>query len=117
MLRCTIRLMAMTVIAFISLALSITGSCIIVSYESYARTGGWPVGKGFRGTTILTGYAALNAIGAIGIAWLNYSFWWALGLFMAGWILSFPVTVILKERAQITSILLLLISYGLQFFQ
>ncbi len=107
----------MTIIAFISLVLSITGSCIIVSYESYAKTGGWPVGRGFRGTTILTGYAALNAIGTVGIAWLYYSFWWALGIFIAGWILSFPVTVLLKHRAQFTSIAFLLISYVLQFFQ
>lgn len=107
----------MTTIAFISLILSITGSCVIVSYESYTKTGGWPVGRGFRGTTILTGYAALNAIGTVGIAWLYYSFWWALGIFVAGWILSFPVIVILKQRAQFTSIALLLISYGLQFFQ
>jgi hypothetical protein len=107
----------MTTIAFISLMLSITGSCIIVSYESYAITVGWRIGSWFRGTTILTGYAALNAIGTVGIAWLYYSFWWALGIFVAGWILSLLVTVTLKQRAQPASIALLLISYILQFFQ
>ena len=105
----------MTLLIFLTFVLSVTGSCMIVGYESYAKVGGWPVGKGFKGTTILTGYAAISAIGTVGTAWLNHSFWWALGVFVAGWILSFPLTVILKQRAQIISIVLLLISYVLLF--
>jgi hypothetical protein len=106
----------MTTLAFISLTMSVLASCIIVSYEEYAKSADWPVGRLFIGTGWLKGLAGLNALGTVGVAWMFFSLWWALGVFVAGWVLSFFVIIILKKHSQMSSILIFIASYTLQFF-
>lgn len=106
----------MTAIAFTSLMMSILASCIVVSYQEYAAVRGWPVGRLFMGSGWLKGLAGLNALFAVAYTWMIYSFPWALGVFVAGWVASFVVILVLRKHAQVASLLIFLVSWILQFF-
>jgi hypothetical protein len=89
---------------------------IIISYEFLSRQNGWPVGKLYRNTVFQFVFGGLSILGAVGFAFVQVSPLWGLGVLVLGWILAFALSVVLKSSVQWAALILLVVSWGLQFF-
>lgn len=104
----------MFMILLISLSLACAAGIIIVIYESLATQAGWPVGRLFRNNNILLIIGGLSVLGAVGYGIVSISLLWGIGILVLGFMAAFILSFLLKSWAQLTAIVLLVVSWLLQ---
>lgn len=100
----------------ISLFTACVAGIIIISYEFFAYSHGWPVGKLFKNNIFRFLFGGLSIIGSVWFAISYLSLLLGIGVFIIGWIMAFLITIITKSYVQWVAIALLITSYVLQFF-
>lgn len=89
---------------------------VIVGYEIQARHHGWPVGEWLSGdATPLKIWAFLALIATPVVALLQH--WWlAVVVVIAGFFYGFSITTVLRYRAQIASVIGLVVGSAITLF-
>ena len=103
-------------ILFLSTLIACAGGFIVLSYQSLARARGWPVGELFCNPLFQVIFGGLTVIGSAWVAYIDISFLSALGVLVGGFIIAFILSTIFKSLVQGVAVLLIVASYGFQFF-
>ena len=84
------------------MALAIT--CI--SYDTMARSKGWPVGEILSKDASLPKIAAfITALWVIGKSFMIFHWWSPIAILILGWLMAFLITMAFKKNAQFVCIL------------
>ena len=89
-----------------------TSGVTIISYSSYARKRGWPVGKMFDSDSSIIKIIGMLAIFGSAIAAFFFIKWYLvlIGL-VGGWLLSGAISALFTRHTQILSVVLFLVSW------
>lgn len=79
---------------------------VCISYQSFARARGWPVGELLsRDASVPRIFAFVTIVWALVKSFLLFHWWSPLLIVVVGWSLAFTLTMILKKHAQTLCIL------------
>lgn len=101
---------------FASLTTASAAGFIVITYEDLATQQGWPVGRLFRDDIFRLIFGGFSVIGSVGFTIINFSFLWGVGILMLGFVCAFILSFLLKSFVQWMAIVLIIISWLLQFF-
>ncbi len=104
------------------LILMATTGWIGITYESYARMRGWPVGRMFNSEIDPANWAVASAVFipiAVGLGWYAHGLLTAGGVLLSGFFLAFGLTELLRSWVQplwLALIVLMLVLIAIRVF-
>ncbi|KAF3977718.1 MAG: hypothetical protein HFP77_05415 [Methylococcales symbiont of Iophon sp. n. MRB-2018] len=93
-------------IGYIIFICSMAMAVICISYDSMARAKGWSVGEILSKDASLPKIAAfITALWVLGKSFMTFYWWSPILILVAGWILGFVLTMMLRKNVQFIGIL------------
>ena len=94
------------VVGYIIFICSMAIAVICISYDSMALAKGWPVGEILAKDASLPKIAAfITALWILGKSFMIFNWWSPIVILIAGWILAFVLTMIIRKNVQFVGVL------------
>jgi hypothetical protein len=93
-------------VGYVIFICSMAMAVICISYDSMARTKGWPVGEIlYKDASLPKITAFITALWILGKSFMAFQWWSPVVIFIFGWILAFTLTMMFKKNVQLVGIL------------